>query len=873
MKLTYLLLFCLLSFALVAQDAPAPIRELMDKGEYEKALSLMNTENPGRNVRLLMAEAYLLLGQPDKARRVLPEELPTSEWWNTSGEVYLALGRADRAIQHFEKAVDLAKTPTERARAFNNLGVAHWNDGNTSLSLENHFRALDIRRETQGESSEAVASSFNNIGLVYASSDKDQALDYYEKALAVFKKVYPSSHPKVASVMVNIGIINRELGFFGDAQNHLESAAKIWRTLEPEGHPNEAFILLNLGQTYKDMGQKEAAKGYYQKALDLYRKNYGDKHPSLANALNFMGRLQMEARDFSGAVRTFQQAVWANVSDPTPAGLYVNPSVGSYFNATILLSSLMEKSRALEELHYGSTLKPRDLHAAFHTVQVADTLIDRIRRQRTNKADKIALGNTAQEVYEDGVRMAYGLYEGSFKKKGWLETAFYFAEKSKSAVLIDAIADSKAKAFANIPADVLDEEATLQAEISLVEQLLAQKPERAEEIRLRSRLVEANRSLVQFTHRLEAEYPDYFNLKFNTAQPTVGEIQKSLAPGTAMVSYFLADRTHRIFQFVITPQRFTVHQVAKASHFDRWLIGYRNGLFFSVDQVYQLTARELYKQLFPTGIPSGIHHLVVVPAGRLGTVPFEALLTSSKGSEWRELPYLIRQVSIHYEYSAGLYLLGQSVKQVVGSPSILVCAPVMFEQHFEGVGNLPDSKKEAEAISHLFSSKNFNHTMVLERAASEDFLKTEDLTSYPYLHFATHGMVNESAPELSRLFLSPGIKEDGLFYTGDIYNLKLNSQLVTLSACQTGLGRISRGEGIIGLSRAFLYAGARSLLVSQWNVGDASTAQLMTRFYTDHLESGQVHAAKSLRKAKLELMQSEEFANPFYWAPFVLIGK
>jgi CHAT domain-containing protein len=134
-------------------------------------------------------------------------------------------------------------------------------------------------------------------------------------------------------------------------------------------------------------------------------------------------------------------------------------------------------------------------------------------------------------------------------------------------------------------------------------------------------------------------------------------------------------------------------------------------------------------------------------------------------------------------------------------------------------------------------------------------------------------VVDEKNPELSRIFLQSGnSNEDGNLYSGEIYNLQLNANLVTLSACQTGLGKISKGEGVIGLSRALVYAGAKNIIVSFWSVADESTSELMQNFYKELLNKNNGNYTASLRNAKLSLIASEKYAAPYYWAPFILIG-
>ena len=165
---------------------------------------------------------------------------------------------------------------------------------------------------------------------------------------------------------------------------------------------------------------------------------------------------------------------------------------------------------------------------------------------------------------------------------------------------------------------------------------------------------------------------------------------------------------------------------------------------------------------------------------------------------------------------------------------------------------------------------------MVKRNATEKKFKNEDLRRYKYLHFATHGMVNESKPQLSRIFLknSEDDDEDGSLFSGEIYNINIHADLVCLSACETGLGKVSKGEGIIGLSRALLYAGAENLIVSLWTVADKSTSELMIDFYNNHLHTTTYNTfSGALRKAKLKLIQNQEFSRPYYWAPFVLIGE
>ena len=186
---------------------------------------------------------------------------------------------------------------------------------------------------------------------------------------------------------------------------------------------------------------------------------------------------------------------------------------------------------------------------------------------------------------------------------------------------------------------------------------------------------------------------------------------------------------------------------------------------------------------------------------------------------------------------------------------------------------LPGTESEVKAISQLFSSKNFKSTVLTRQDADEKKIKDGTLKNFSYLHFATHGIVDETNPDLSRIYLhTTSESEDGNLYSGEIYNMDLNANLVTLSACQTGLGKISKGEGVIGLSRALVYAGSKNIIVSFWSVADQSTESLMKIFYREVLNSPPQNFSHSLREAKLHLINDSKYSSPYFWAPFILIG-
>jgi CHAT domain-containing protein len=267
--------------------------------------------------------------------------------------------------------------------------------------------------------------------------------------------------------------------------------------------------------------------------------------------------------------------------------------------------------------------------------------------------------------------------------------------------------------------------------------------------------------------------------------------------------------------------------------------------------------------------------LIIVPDAAIGTIPFEALV-SQRGldDDLRSNQYLLHNFAISYDYAATLTVnKTRSDDKSAKKDAILLAAPVSFEYEGQNLVELPDSEKEIDEISKLFLDAQISAVTTTGEGASEKMIKTTTLSDFRFIHLATHGVVNQSKPELSRIFLVPGESEDGSLYSGEIYNLKCNANLVTLSACETGLGQVAKGEGIVGLSRALQYAGAKNLIVSLWQVADKSTADLMIEFYRSSIQSDVNNYSTDLRAAKLSLLASEAYHSPYYWAPFILIGK
>jgi CHAT domain-containing protein/tetratricopeptide (TPR) repeat protein len=325
---------------------------------------------------------------------------------------------------------------------------------------------------------------------------------------------------------------------------------------------------------------------------------------------------------------------------------------------------------------------------------------------------------------------------------------------------------------------------------------------------------------------------------------------------------------------------------------------------------FSRASRALYKvALAPAASMIGNRRLVIVADGALNFVPFEALVTTDRGGDYSSLDYLIKTNKVSYAPSASVTAAVRDQKRAVGRNILLVADPVFSANDprlptgsaatraevTRGLGldsavkdvtgqatqsgspltlpRLTGTRIEAEQIARLAERSGAQTDLWLDLSANEDQMKTRDIQSYRVLHIATHGVLDAMRPQFSGLVLSlVGNKgdDDGFLRTSEVFNIRLGAPLVMLSACESGLGKVKRGEGVIGLSRAFMYAGATTVGVTLWSVADKPTAELMTDFY-QRLLGPNPSPSDAMREAQLAMISGKKYSAPFYWAPFVLV--
>jgi tetratricopeptide (TPR) repeat protein len=456
MKHLIILALSVLTVTTSAQNVLSKIDALLLNADYTQAIDAINNSSDlPAEARILLenkkAEALIHLGKFDEANEVLEraennaDKLPQRDFIKTclettQGFLYLNQGRNDLALDQLQQAItqfDLQGkgNSLESAQALSYLGQTYINTGKYVQAEEQLQRALTLRQNLLKNSNELIAASYNDLGLINSFlNDNDKALAYYEKALALYQATHEKEHPKIAIINTNMGVIYRNLELYGDAINNFENALTIWKKVYLQPHPAKAFVLSNLGQTYAKMSDLKTALTFYNDALKMYKESYGTKHPDQARVLNAIGNLKISGGSYDEALKMYQEALKSNVSDFNDDAIIRSPTVKNFYNGNVLLYSLLFKAQALESRYYGRTLKFKDLSMALNLLHICDTLVDKLRQQTTSESDKLALGVVANEVYTDGVRLAYSAGINSLSKKKYFEQAFYFAEKSKSAV-------------------------------------------------------------------------------------------------------------------------------------------------------------------------------------------------------------------------------------------------------------------------------------------------------------------------------------------------------------------------------------------------------------------------------------------------------
>ena len=838
------------------------------------------------------------------------------------GYIYEVRGNWEQALEYLEKSLAIRLNlfgPEHPQLTYNYSMIGHIYYGKLDFenALKYYQHNLSLALKSYGNEHPSVAHAHNNIGMIYYERKQfEQALDAYQKSLAIKLKLQGENHPDVANTYNNISRVYFETEAFEKAIEFCNKSLAIRIKALGENDPVIFRNYYNLALIYHRMKYYDNAIENFNKAVENLKLTFGQFHPYIADIYQSLASVYHDKNDYAQALKLIQQSITTIIPDFQTANSYENPPLEKAGFEITIADALILKGKILEKVFQQTSYKIEDLQAALSAYQLGIELLNKIRLSFKAEGSKLLLNEKFTEAFNNGIHVALKLNKLT-QQSHYLEIAFSLAEKAKASILLASLQDTQAKHFAGIPDTLLDKEKELKIELTYFDTQIQKEQEKGKELdslklrQLQDQYFMFNTQYQQLIETLENEYPDYFNLKYTTKTALVSDLQKILDDNTAMLEYFVGDSL--IYTFVIKSNHFHVNAFKKDSLFSQ-AVERLNTSLKKVDlQKYTETSFALYQQLvapLETEL-TAIKKLIILPHSLLYKMPFEVLISRPPAEEnqfdFTKYDFLINRFEIAYHYSATLYWHShqESTTDLALDPAqkeFIGFAPIFSnetESNYLYSANLPaftalDADSNLRAI--FFNGKRFNQLPYSENEINQiiDFFQRQKRTAtgyfhtdatevnfktsisqYKLVHVATHGILNEERPPLSGIIFSQPVDstetEDGILYAAETYNLDLNADLVVLSSCESGTGKLMRGEGLMALTRGFLFSGATNLVVSLWKIDDKSTAELMVEFYKNILNSQSY--SQALRQAKLKLIRNPLTAFPNLWSGFVLLGR
>ncbi|MEM8808371.1 MAG: tetratricopeptide repeat protein [Cyanobacteria bacterium P01_G01_bin.38] len=803
-----------------------------------------------------------------------------------------------RSLQIYEQA--LGDSHPDVATSLNNLALLYRAQGNYAEAEPLLQRSLQIYEQALGDSHPDVATVLNNLALLYrAQGNYAEAEPLLQHALQIDEQALGDSHPNVATSLNNLALLYRAQGNYAEAEPLLQRSLQIYEQALGETHPSVTTVLTNLALLYRDQGNYAEAEPLLQRSLQIHEQTLGDTHPNVATVLTNLALLYRDQ--------------------------------GNYAEAEPLLQrSLQIHEQTLGDSHPDVATSLGHLAGFYHAQGYSERLLPLLSKklsiEETNLSQVLSMGSGARkQLY------ANTLQGSTFSTLSFAQQTPQFTELTRLAFetilrrkgrVLDAITNSNQRLRQNLSNQDKPLFDQLQTQQSRLANLLYNPPEQAEPNQYRSEVANLKQQINDVENTLAQRSAEF---RVEVEPVTIEAVQAQLPQDSTLVEmmqYQPFDFENNSWQppryvaYVLTPQgEVQSVDLGEAAAIDEKVAELCQALLEPHLEVKPV-ARELDALLMqPIRAHLGeARHLLLSPDGQLNLLPFAALVDENN-------QYLIETYQITH-LTSGRDLLQLQLSKPSQQPAVILADPD-YDQADTAVAistaeaqssnqrsidasslvfaNLPGTAAEAEAIAPLLPSP----TLLLEEKATENALKQVQQPSI--LHIATHGFFLRNLPQVpppeldaTRSFwdssqLSPpvGSQENPLLRSGLVFaganqrqsgqengiltaleasGLDLRgTQLVVLSACETGLGQVANGEGVYGLRRSLVVAGTESQLMSLWVVDDIGTKDLMIDYY-QRLLSGQGRS-EALRQAQLAMLQSDKYQNPYYWAAFISSGN
>ncbi|MEG4544280.1 CHAT domain-containing protein, partial [Microcoleus sp. Aus8_D2] len=711
------------------------------------------------------------------------------------------------------------------------------------------------------------------------------ALEYYSQSLPLTRAVGDRSREAVT--LTNIGAVYDNLGEKQKALEYYSQSLPLTRALGDRS--GEATILSNIGSVYNDLGENQKALEYYSQSLPLTRA-VGDRSGE-AVTLNNIGRVNYD------------------LGEKQKALLYFNQSL-PLFRAT---GDLREEALTLYSMAY-TKRNLGNLTEALTDIEASIKILENLRTKITSPELRTSYFATVQDYYEFYIDLLMQLYKTN-PKSGYDTKALEASERSRARSLLELLKEANSNIREGVSPELLQQEQRLQQQLDAIEKRRIQlvsspSPNQAQVAEIDKQRLALLQEYQQNKTQIRTTSPRYAAL--TQPQPlTLAQIQKQiLDENTILLQYSLGE--NRSYLWVVTSKELTSYELPKRADIEIAAKNFRDtatdARYRNIPQKVALSSAALSQLIIqPAAAQLGQKRLLIVPDGVLHYTPFTALTLPQTAGENANLPLIAQHEIITLPSASTLAILRQNyADRKPPNQTLAILADPVFSQNDERVKGqiipanteklesnnlglnrslrsssmawppkrLPFTRDEAKIIFALVPTAS--GVQSLDFAASRATATDRNLANYQIVHFATHGMANSENPELSGILMSmvddKGNPVNGFLRLTDIFNLKLAANLVVLSACQTGMGQNIKGEGMVGLTRGFMYAGAQRVAVSLWSVDDEGTAVLMQKFYHKMLQEKLAPAA-ALRAAQMEMLQDKKWQSPYYWAAFTLQGE
>ncbi|MDR8391353.1 CHAT domain-containing tetratricopeptide repeat protein [Aliifodinibius sp. S!AR15-10] len=851
------------------------------------------------------------------------------------------------AQEQYQKALELAIQSNDSlmiAIIHDNLGGVNRALGDYPRALEHSKQALELFNNVGTDHN--VAITLNNIGLVYNYlSMYDRAYDYFSRSLELSKTL--DNTARLTTAYLNMGMVHYNLGNYDQA---LISYQKALEYVRQTGNPvKQGHLLVNLGNLYHQLGDSKKSLEYYQESLELVMAHnitspaeLSTKYKNIATRQVDLGQMEkaranyhkaLEMRKKTGNIREIalsyldiaqlerQRNALDNarkyamrskeIADSTQIGdLKVDVSVvlGSIQrdmgNPEKAIGYFRDAYHQGQSLSTQETLKPLSLLA--HTfddmesdsaIYYGNRLVETIESNRSKVGELSSLKSGFFEGYSD---FYVDLASWVLKYHGDESRAFGLVEASRARSLLDELVQASQNLDQELSVETRLKKQQMLEAIETLQARIDTTPDPSQNRKIQSKLRDAELEYAAFMNQIRAQNPGYKKLEYPS--PISAEAATALVGDqTAILEYAFAG--DELLIFLITPGNIRVERVEienASEKLTQLVERFRDQILAHAQPtVLETASNKLVPYLIEPFYSELAEYanLMIIPDEVLAYMPFEALRIEDR--------FLVEQFSVKYAPSMTTFSLLRDKKRqhtaherqmlaIAGSNFGGTSSPL---RRGEAYPPLPATLAEVDSIATKFADAD----VFREGNFSEQFVKENLSKNYRFIHLATHGIIDEDYPNLSGLALSSAPqeasgKEDGMLRSSEIYQLNINSDMVVLSACNTGLGKMVNGEGLLGLQRSFFYAGVPTVSVSLWNVYDRSTAYFMDQFYSALLTSGESEgsgwgwdsllrwagwdssvpfgsAAPAMRQAKLQMINHPLFHHPVYWAPFVVLGR